>query len=72
MPESLEDFDVLIFDINSQQSPCISLVESLQFEGDIVIFADASLPDDVRERLNQKATEVIVKPVPWSELKDKS
>ena len=70
MPESLEHFDVLIFDINSQQSPCIPLLESLQFEGDIVIFADASLPDDVRERLNQKATELIVKPVPWEKLKD--
>ncbi len=70
MPESLEDFHVLIFDINSQQSPCIPLVESLEFEGDIVIFADASLPDDVRDRLDQKATELIIKPVPWSELKD--
>ena len=71
MPESLEDFDVLIIDINSQQSPCLPLVESLQFEGDIVVFADSSLPDDEKERLKQKATEVIVKPVPWSQLKDK-
>ena len=70
MPESLEDFDVLIFDINSQQSPCIPLVESLEFEGDLVILADASLPDDERERLKQKATELIVKPVAWGELKD--
>ena len=72
IPESFEDFDVLIFDINSQQSPCIPLLESLEFEGEIVIFVDRSLSDDVRERLNQKATEVIVKPVPWGELKDRA
>ena len=59
-------------DINSPQSPCIPLLDSLKFEGALLVFADSSLPDDVRERLKQKATDVIVKPVPWSELKDKS
>ncbi len=46
-------------------------MEAVEFEGDILVFADASLPDDVRERLNQKATEIIVKPMPWSQLKYK-
>ncbi len=52
IPDSLEGFDILILDINSPQSPCLPLLESLEFEGDILIFADPSLPDDLRERLS--------------------
>ncbi len=79
--------DIFVWDLDSQKSHGLfgnsasvnsvvvsselDLVESLQFEEDILIFADSSIPDDERERLNQKATEVIVKPVPWSELKNK-
>ncbi len=69
LPDSLSVFDVLLLDLNSQQSPCIPLIESLQFDGDVVAFVDRSLPQDIQDRLKDKATEVIVKPVPWSELK---
>ena len=48
------------------------LIESLEFDGDVVAFVDRSLPDDLCDRLKQKVTEVIVKPVPWSELKQKA
>ncbi|MDJ0718809.1 MAG: helix-turn-helix transcriptional regulator [Prochloraceae cyanobacterium] len=72
IPESLSFFDVLLFDLNNQQSPCIPLIESLQFDGDVVAFVDRSLPQDIQDRLKEKATDVIVKPVPWSELKQKT
>ncbi len=72
LPDSLSIFDVLLFDLNNQQSPCIPLIESLEFDGDVVALVDRSLPDDLCDRLKQKATEVIVKPVPWSELKQKA
>ena len=39
--------------------------------GDVVAMVDRSLPEDIQDRLKQKVTEVIVKPVPWSELKNK-
>ncbi|MDJ0718660.1 MAG: helix-turn-helix transcriptional regulator [Prochloraceae cyanobacterium] len=69
LPDSLSIFDVLLFDLNNQQSPCIPLIDSLQFDGDVVAFVDRSLPEDIQDRLKQKVSEVIVKPVPWSELK---
>ncbi|MDJ0718550.1 MAG: hypothetical protein QNJ54_30720 [Prochloraceae cyanobacterium] len=72
MPKSLSFFDVLLFDLNNQQSPCIPLIESLDFDGDVVAFVDRSLPQDIQDRLKQKVTEVIVKPISWSELKQKA
>ncbi len=69
LPDSLSIFDVLLFDLNNQQSPCIPLIDSLQFDGDVVAFVARSLPEDIQDRLKEKVTEVIVKPVPWSELK---
>ena len=72
LPDSLSVFDVLLFDLNNQQSPCIPLIESLEFDGDIVAFVDRSLPQDIQDRLKEKVTDVIVKPVPWSELKQKA
>ena len=79
MPESLSFFDVLLFNLNNQQSPCIPLIESLDFDGDVVAIVDRSIPDDLCaplrgspwDRIKQKVTEVIVKPVPWEQLKDK-
>ncbi len=71
MPECLSFFDVLLFDLNNQQSPCIPLIESLDFDGDVVAIVDRSLPQDIQDRLKEKVTEVIVKPVPWSQLKNK-
>ncbi len=72
MPESLSFFDVLLFNFNNQQSPSIPLIESLQFDGDVVAIVDRSLPQDIQDRLKDKVTEVIVKPVPWDELKEKA
>ncbi|MDJ0719516.1 MAG: hypothetical protein QNJ54_35735 [Prochloraceae cyanobacterium] len=69
LPNSLSVFDVLLFDLSNQQSPSIPLIESLQFDGDVVAFVDRSLPQDIQDRLKEKVTDVIVKPVPWSELK---
>ncbi len=71
LPQSLSIFDVLLFNFNNQQSPCIPLIDSLQFDGDVVAIVDRSLPNDIQDRLKDKVTEVIVKPVPWSELKQK-
>ncbi len=71
LPDSLSVFDVLLFDLNNQQSPCIPLIESLAFDGDVVAIVDRSLPQDIQDRLKQKVTEVILKPVPWDELKEK-
>ncbi|MDJ0718342.1 MAG: helix-turn-helix transcriptional regulator [Prochloraceae cyanobacterium] len=71
LPDSLSLFDVFLFDLNNQQSPCIPLIESLDFDGDVVAFVDRSLPQDIQDRLKEKVTEVVAKPVPWSELKDK-
>ncbi len=72
LPESLSFFDVLLFDLSNQQSPCIPLIESLDFDGDVVAMVDRELPDEVCDRLSQRVNEVIVKPVPWSELKQKA
>nr|MDJ0719483.1 hypothetical protein [Prochloraceae cyanobacterium] len=71
LPDSLSVFNVLLFDLNNQQSPCIPLIESLDFDGDVVAFVDRSLPEDLCDRLKEKVAEVIVKPVPWEQLKDK-
>ena len=68
IPESLEDFDVLILDINSQQSPCLLLIESLEFEGNIVIFADSSMPEAIRARLFNQVNDLLIKPISWNEL----
>ena len=79
LPESLSFFDVLLFNLNNQQSPCIPLIESLEFDGDVVAIVERSLPEDLCaplrgspwDRLKEKSTDVIVKPVPWSQLKNK-
>ncbi len=71
LPDSLSVFDVLLFDLSNQQSSCIPLIDSLDFDGDVVAMVDRSLPQDIQDRLKEKVTEVIVKPVPWSELKNK-
>ena len=71
LPQSLEHFDTLIFDISSADSPSIPLIEDISFEGDIVVFVPDSLPTDVMANLSNRVTEVVVKPINWQELKNK-
>ncbi len=70
LPDSLSVFDVLLFDLSNQQSPCIPLIESLDFDGDVVAMVDRSVAKDIKERLKDKVAEVIVKPVKWPDLKE--
>ena len=71
LPQSLEHFDTLIFDISSADSPSIPLIESFSFEGDKVVFVPESLPADVTTKLSNQSTDVVVKPIDWQELKNK-
>ncbi|MGK7914947.1 MAG: diguanylate cyclase [Prochloraceae cyanobacterium] len=71
IPENLSDFDVLVLDVASDRSPCISLIERIKFDGDLVIFAIESLPEAIRSNLSEKSTDFLIKPIPWKELKDK-
>ena len=71
LPQSLEHFDTLIFDISSADSSSIPLIESFSFEGDKVVFVPESLPADVTTNLSNQSTDVVVKPIDWQELKNK-
>jgi len=71
LPYSLADIDVLIFDISSADSASIALIKDLKFEGNIVVFAAADLPQEVLTNLSNQVTEVVVKPIDWKNLKDK-
>ncbi len=71
-PESLEDFDLLIFDISSSESEAISLIQDISFDSDIVVFAFSDLAENVRSSLEDKVTEVVLKPIDWSSLRDKT
>ncbi len=71
LPESLEDSDILIFDISSPDSPSIALIQEISFDGDIVIFTSENLPENLRAGLEDKVSDVLVKPIDWSSLKDK-
>ena len=71
MPESLEEFDLLIFDISSSNSEAIALIQDISFDGDIVVFASSDVAENVRSSLEEKVCEVLVKPIGWSSLKDK-
>jgi len=72
LPESLEDFDTLIFDISSSNSEAIDLIQQISFNTDIVIFASEDLSQKDRSRLENKITEILVKPINWQELKNKN
>ncbi len=81
MPESLEEFapaapdlaqrDLLLFDISSSESEAISLIQDISFDGDISWINGSDLAENVRAGLEDKVTEVLVKPIDWSNLKDK-
>ena len=71
LPQSLDNIDVLIFDISTADSPSIALIEQISFDGDIVVFTSENLPENVRAGLEDKVTDVLVKPINWSSLRDK-
>lgn len=71
LPDPLESFDLLIFDIESKCLSTIELIQHLSFDGNIIICASVDLSDKVRSSLESKLTEVLIKPIDWSELKDK-
>ena len=71
IPETLSDFDLLVVDVTSDESPCISLTEQIEFDGALVVFADSALSEAMRDRLSAPATDLLIKPIPWNELKDK-
>ncbi len=71
LPESLEDFDILLFDISSSESEAIRLIQDISFDGDIVVFTSEDLPENLRAGLEDKVTDLVIKPIDWSSLKDK-
>ena len=71
IPETLSDFDLLVVDVTSDESPCISLIEQIEFDGALVVFADSALSEARRDRLSDQVTDLLIKPIPWNELKDK-
>ncbi|MDJ0727159.1 MAG: hypothetical protein QNJ38_18820 [Prochloraceae cyanobacterium] len=71
LPESLEEFDLLLFDISSSESEAIALIEEIEFNGNIIVFAPNDLPSEVMANLSARVSDVVVKPVDWGSLKDK-
>ncbi len=65
------DSDRLIFDISSPDSASIALIEEISFDGDIVVFASSDLAKNLRAGLEDKVTDLVIKPIDWSSLKDK-
>ncbi len=70
LPEAI-DSDTLIFDISSPDSASIALIEEISFDGDIVVFSSEDLSGNLRAGLEDRVTDVLVKPIDWSSLKDK-
>ncbi|MGF1488762.1 MAG: helix-turn-helix domain-containing protein [Prochloraceae cyanobacterium] len=71
-PALLEDFNLLIFDVDTNASAAIELINKISFNGDIVIFTSPELEQEVRQQLKDKVTDIVVKPIDWLELKNKS
>jgi len=72
LPESIADIDILIFDISTPSSASITLIEDIEGDRDIVVFVDADLPVEVRSSLENRVTDLLVKPIDWQVLKDKA
>ncbi|MDJ0728143.1 MAG: helix-turn-helix transcriptional regulator [Prochloraceae cyanobacterium] len=69
LPQSLDNIDVLIFDISTADSPSIALIEEIDFKGNILVFADPDLSQEIIGRISNRVTEVLLKPIDWNELK---
>ncbi len=72
LPQSLDNIDVLIFDISTADSPSIALIEEIDFKGNILVFADADLSQETIDRISNRVTEVLIKPINWNELKTRA
>jgi len=71
VPKSFTQFNILIFDICKANSENITLIEEINFEGNIIVFAPADLPQTVIANISNQVTEVLVKPIDWSSLRNK-
>jgi len=71
IPQSLKEFDIIIFDIDIPNKTFLNLIKQISFDGDIVIFTSPELEEEVRQQLEDKVTDIWVKPIDWQELKDK-
>ena len=71
LPDSIADIDILIFDISSPDSPSIPLIQEISFDGDIVVLTSEDLPENLRAGLEDKVTDLVIKPIDWSSLRDK-
>ncbi|MGF1488095.1 MAG: helix-turn-helix domain-containing protein [Prochloraceae cyanobacterium] len=71
LPQSLDHIDILIFDISTGDSPSIAIIKEISFDGDIVVFVSEDLSGNLRAGLGDKVSDVLVKPIDWSSLKDK-
>jgi len=71
LSSSLSDRDILIFDICSLDSPSFSVIETIDFNGYIIVFVPPNLPEEVVANISSRVTEILIKPIDWSSLKDK-
>ncbi|MGF1490378.1 MAG: hypothetical protein ACFBSE_25085 [Prochloraceae cyanobacterium] len=71
LPESLDNISILVFDIFSLDSRNISLIENIDFDGDIIVFSSQDMFAKLPLSLSNKVTEILVKPIDWKSLKDK-
>ncbi|MGF1488180.1 MAG: hypothetical protein ACFBSE_13930 [Prochloraceae cyanobacterium] len=60
-----------ISEISTADSPSITLIQEISFDGDIVVFASEDLPENLRAGLEDRVTDLLVKPIDWNSLKDK-
>jgi len=71
LPASFKNFDLLIFDIQTDLASVFKLINEISFDGDIVIFTSSKKELEVRNLFNNKITDIVVKPIDWYSLKDK-
>ena len=71
IPQSLSEFDLIIVDIDIFDNSWQSAIDQISLNGDIVIFTSQDLGTEMRERLKDKVTDILVKPIDWQELKNK-
>ncbi|MGF1487654.1 MAG: hypothetical protein ACFBSE_11245 [Prochloraceae cyanobacterium] len=71
LSKSIENFDLLIFNIETNNPIIIDHVRQTSFNSDIVILTPQDLEVEVRQLLKDKVTDIVVMPIDWNILKDK-
>ncbi len=72
LPEKLKKFNLFIFDIQYiDKINALDRINQTSFDCDIVIFTSPELEEEVRSQLEDKVTDIVVKPIDWDSLKDK-